>query len=544
MAAAKKRRKISTKITLMFLILLVIVMVAIGFVAYRISYNSVINDYNSIGESAGILAADIIDTEKAEYWLAHGADEQYYEIDALLKTIKRANGLTYLYASIPVFDENGNMVNDTIYLFDAMLEGEDPMMFGTLGEHSGAVDVFEQCRYLYENNVTIKSDVITSSEFGWLLSVYVPLCGTDGMPIGWIGVDIDMTELIHSIARETIILVSLIFTLITIFAVIFILYFRRGVVRPVKELSTNMTRFVQGSDKLEYRPIESISTNDEIEQMADDFNSMAKSLLDYTDNLEKTTMEKERMRADLDVAAQIRASLSGGIGYPAFPDRTEFELCASMKNTIFNKSSFCDCFFTDEHTLFLVVGESAGHSLASMLYAMLAATNIRCFARMGYQPYRIAAETNNQLAGSGKDDKELTVEALIVQLDLRDGTMKYVNAGMPPILLKGTGESFSYENTPVGFNLGEMPGVSFTQETRHLSQGNMLLMMSNGVPGMKNESGLEFTNSYVQSGINEITTKAYDLREMTEQLENMLADFRGNAELEADTSMILLRYFG
>ena len=67
MAAAKKRRKISTKITLMFLILLVIVMVAIGFVAYRISYNSVINDYNSIGESAGILADDIIDTEKAEY---------------------------------------------------------------------------------------------------------------------------------------------------------------------------------------------------------------------------------------------------------------------------------------------------------------------------------------------------------------------------------------------------------------------------------------------------------------------------------------------
>jgi hypothetical protein len=69
-------------------------------------------------------------------------------------------------------------------------------------------------------------------------------------------------------------------------------------------------------------------------------------------------------------------------------------------------------------------------------------------------------------------------------------------------------------------------------------------MMSNGVPGMKNESGLEFTNSYVQSGINEITTKVYDLREMTEQLETMLADFRGGAELESDTSMILLRYFG
>ena len=72
----------------------------------------------------------------------------------------------------------------------------------------------------------------------------------------------------------------------------------------------------------------------------------------------------------------------------------------------------------------------------------------------------------------------------------------------------------------------------------------MLLLMSNGVPGMKNGSGMEFTTTYVQSGINEITAKVYDLREMADRLEGMLADFRGDAELEADTSMILLRYFG
>ena len=63
MATVKKRRKLSTKITLMFLVLLVIMMAAIGYVAYQTSYNSVLNDYNSIGESAGILAADIIDTD-------------------------------------------------------------------------------------------------------------------------------------------------------------------------------------------------------------------------------------------------------------------------------------------------------------------------------------------------------------------------------------------------------------------------------------------------------------------------------------------------
>jgi len=543
MANKKKRRRLSAKIIVMFLILLVIVMAAIGYVTYRISYNSVLNEYNALGESAGLLAADIIDPARIEAWLTDGADGEWEETNALLTDIKKAFGLTYLYVSIPCFDENGNMINDTVYLFDAMVAGEDPMMFGSLGEHSGAVDVFEQCRYLYENNVTIKSDVITNSEFGWLLSVYVPLPGISGTPAGWIGVDIDMTELMHSVANQTYIMVSLIFALITLFAVIFITYIRKRIVAPVKRLSGHMNDFVRSDAKLEFKPISSIASGDEIEQMSDDFNSMAKSILDYTVNLEKTTAEKERMRADLDVAAQIRASISGGLTYPAFPDRSDFEVYASMKNTVFNKSSFCDCFMTDENHLFLVIGEGAERSLASMLCAMLAATNIRCFARMGYEPYRIAMETNNQLSGLD-GERKLTVQALIARIDLKTGVMKYVNAGMPPLLHKGTGTGFASGNEPAGFHLGEMPNLSFTQQTLQLSQGNMLLLMSGGVPGMKNENGLEFTTAYVQSGINLVSSREYDLKAMTDMLEYMLESFRGKAELEADTSMILFRYFG
>ncbi|MBE6611250.1 MAG: HAMP domain-containing protein [Ruminococcaceae bacterium] len=540
----KKRRTLSSKIILMFLILLVIVMVAIGFVTYRISYTSVLDNYNFIGESAGKLASDIIDTDRIDDWLENGADEHYDETDLLLTEIKRAYGLSYLYASVPCFDENGEMINDSIYLFDAMYEGEDPAMFAGLGDHTGEGDMYETCRYLYENNVTIKSDVITESEFGWLLSVYVPLRDTDGLPVGWIGVDINMTDLVNNVMEQTLLTVSLIFALITLFAVIFIIYVRRGVVTPVKTLSTHMNQFVTNMNQLDYNPADSINTNDEIEQMADDFNSMAKSILDYTLNLEKTTAEKERMRADLDVAAQIRTSLSGVQNYPPFPDRTDFEVCASMKNTVFNKSSFCDCFFTDENRLFLIIGESTGRSLASMLSAMLASTNLRCFARLGYQPHRIVSEANNQLSSICKEDTELTVRALVAQINLKTGVMRYVNAGMPPILLKGTGEGFAQESKPVGFRLGEMPNVSFTQERVRLSQGNMLLLTSEGVSGMKNENGLEFTTAYLESEINSIAGKIYDLREMVDALEDTLTAFRGEAELEADTSVLLFRYLG
>lgn len=544
MADTKNRRRLSTKITLMFLILLVIVMTAIGFVTYRISYNAVLNDYNSIGESAGILAADVIDTEQIGTWLEKGPDAAYEETYGLLLSIKKAYGLQYLYASIPCLDQSGAMINDTVYVFDAMIPGEDPAMFGVLGEHSGEVDVYEQCKYVYTTGNTVKSDVITNSEFGWLLSVYVPMKNDAGVPVGWIGVDIEMTQLIHNVNMQTFIIVSLIAGMIAVFALIFILYFRRRVVAPVKELSTHMNNFVSHSAGIDYKPVSTISTNDEIEQMADDFNSMAKSILSYTVNLEKSTVERERLRSEMNVSEQIRSSLAGDMEYPAFPDRSEFEVCGSMKNTVFNKNSYCSCFLTDENTLFLVVGESVGRSLASMLATILAATNIRCYAKMGYQPYRIAVETNNQISIFCKDRSELTVQAMIAQIDLKTGVMKYVNAGMPPVLLKETGTGFAYENKPVGFNLGQMPGISFTQESVRLTQGNMVMLMSHGVPDMKNEKGMEFTSPYVEAGINMIAAREYDLHKMSDLFDNMLANFRGNAELESDTSTILFRYFG
>ncbi len=541
-----RRHSLSVKIMLMFLVMLVLVVVALGFATYKISYNKVIKEYSGIAVSAGKLAAETVDTNNFDTWLTKGADQQYFSTEKSLSLIKQNFNLKYLYISMPVFDDDGNMINDARYVFDVMVDGEDAENFSSLGSYSGADevgDIYEICKQLYYSNEIIQRDVITMSDFGWLLSCYVPLTADDGDVIGWVGIDIDMKTLIKNIQKDTLTMVSLIVALIAAFAVIFLIYISKSVIKPVKELSVNMNEFVLGGSELNYKPVNSIKTGDEIEQMADDFNSMAKAIMDYTVNLKKTTAEKERMRADLDVSEQIRASLSS-FSYPAFPDRTDFDVYASMKNTIFNKSSFCDCFLSDKSHLFLVVGESSGTGLASMLFSTLAATNIRCFARMGYQPYRIAMETNNQLCGFGSNTKELSVETIIAQIDLKNGVMKYVNAGMPPVLLKKTGQDFAFESSPPQFNIGEMPNVTFSQESVSLSQGDTVMLMSKGVPQMCDINGMEFTTAYVQEGISYIAKKHYDLKEIIDTLEDALERFRRGAALNADTSMLIFRYFG
>ncbi len=544
MKTVRKRRKISTKIILMFIVMVLIMIIAIGIVIYRISYRRVLDNVNKIAAGTGEFISATIDTDKISGWLENGADNSYAETAQQLAELNRYYELNSVYVFVPTFDEHGNMLNNMITLFDISRSGDTSQAnFDMLGVETGEVDVFEQCRTVYRTGRMLKSDIITrSEEFGWLSSCYIPILNNDGEVSALAGIDSEMTIILETVLRETLVTCGLIFLLVAAFAVIFIVFIGNSVVKPVKKLSDSMNKFVSGGGDLNFSPIAGIKTNDEIEQMSEDFNSMAKAILDYTENLAKSTAERERLQADLDVAAQIRVSLSGGTNYPAFPDRTDFELFASMKNTVFNKSSFCDCFMIDENHLFLVIGESPGRSLASMLSVMLAATNIRCFARMGYRPRRIAMETNNLLCGQGNNDKGLIVEAIIAEVDLKSGVFEYVNAGMPPVLLKKTGEGFSFNFAPGQFSLGEMPNISFSPETIRLSQGNSIIFMSNGVPEMENENGVEFSETKVKSEINRIASSKYALKDITEELEDSLEYFRGDAQPESDTSLIAFRY--
>src|SRR5690606_15524214 len=83
--------------------------------------------------------------------------------------------------------------------------------------------------------------------------------------------------------------------------------------------------------------------------------------------------------------------------FSGLPNRTEFDIYAA-RTSVFGDGSFYDFFLIDRHRLCLVVGEASGKGIPATMFAVLAATNIRSFARLGYQPYRIVLETNNQLS--------------------------------------------------------------------------------------------------------------------------------------------------
>ena len=139
--------------------------------------------------------------------------------------------------------------------------------------------------------------------------------------------------------------------------------------------------------------------------------------------------------------------------------------------------------------------------------SMVAATNMQCYAKMGYEPYRIAAQVSTQINGLKGGEEGISVGALIAQIDLRKGIMKYVNAGMPPLLLKKSGECYECESNSSGLKLGEKGSVSFEQKTVYLCQGYTALFVSWGMTELKNRDGVRYGEDRLLSTLNRISEK-------------------------------------
>lgn len=542
----KKYRKLNLKISFFFLILVVIIAIVMGALTYTVSYYSNMIYSISLLERCGNYVDRVVDADRIKEWMQYGTDITYELIKSDLDSIREEFGLSYLFVYKPTIDKSGIVQRDSVIIFDLNPENIDPSRVFNFGDHYFVETDYEQLQRVFDTGKPQTSSRYTPTNNTELIITLCPLRLDDGEIYAVAGVCGSLDRIKSIAIRSSVTLVTIFEIMVLLFAIVFLFYVQRRIVHPVKKLSSSMDKFVSSasSEGFVFMEVTDINTRDEIEQMTDNFNSMAQSMIKYTEDLKSMTTSRERLKAELDVAGSIRSTVSAELAFPAFSERSDFELFASLKNTVYNSCSFCNYFLTDENHLFIVIGESVGKTLPGMLMSMLTSTNICALAKMGVEPYRIAYETSESIGGFEHEEMSMTVSALIVMIDLSKGEMKYVNAGMPPIIIKETGKPYASLNEGIQFNLGEMKGVSFKQNTIRLNQGSSIFLTSYGVSEMKNSDGEKFSEERVVAAINEIAHENYPLQEMISELESRLDRYRGGAASELDTTILGFRYFG
>lgn len=265
-----------------------------------------------------------------------------------------------------------------------------------------------------------------------------------------------------------------VFILITTAVVLLSSRFSKRLTKPVTELIEDVKHISGG--ELDYRT--DVESNDEIGELANEFNSMAGSLQKYIGELTAVTAEKERIGAELNIATQIQAAMLPCV-FPPFPDHNEFDICASMDPAKEVGGDFYDFYLIDKTHLALTIADVSGKGVPAALFMVISKSLLKSSAQSGCSPAQVLQSINAQLCENNTVGMFVTVWLGI--LDLTNGKMVCANAGHEYPVIRREGGRYELFKDKHGFVLGGLETSVYKEYELNLSAGDRLFVYTDGL---------------------------------------------------------------
>ena len=219
--------------------------------------------------------------------------------------------------------------------------------------------------------------------------------------------------------------------------------FIRREIRPLTKLARLAETIASGNFSV---TLPEDGRTDEIGQLSESFTNMQHSLVTYIDELKTTTAQKASIENELKVASDIQMSMVPRL-FPAFPNREDIDLYASMTPAKEVGGDLYDFFIQDE-ILYFCVGDVSGKGIPASLFMAVTRNLFRIVAQQGLPPAEIASHINNILAVD--NDRGMFVTMFIGKADLRTGHLDYCNCGHNAPIIDGQFLKMQYDNQPLG----------------------------------------------------------------------------------------------
>ena len=144
--------------------------------------------------------------------------------------------------------------------------------------------------------------------------------------------------------------------------------------------------------------------------------------------LADTTTAKERIDSELRIARDIQMSMVPR-KFPAFPDRRDIDLYATIVPAKEVGGDLYDFFLQDDRLCFCV-GDVSGKGIPASLTMAVAVNLFRTVAKEGFSPEVIATKLNDTMAAD--NESAVFVTMFIGIIDLKTGNLDYCNCGHNP----------------------------------------------------------------------------------------------------------------
>ena len=487
--------------------------------------------------------AAMLDIEDVKTILTEGGDEtpEYQKMYDLFNQLKKDGDITYLSLVVP--DEDS-----VCFYIDAMVEemGDDPanqLPYGSdilYVDAANPDDPADMEKYItiwerYRDNKGIDTPLVTDNDYGYNYTGVSVILDENGNAIAEIQYILDMSEVRAYLNSFLINMLLISFAIIGITIILYIFFVRKMVTKPVGKL-TAFTQEITKTGMFENQHID-IKTGDEIESLSQSFNFMLAELENYIANLSKVTAEKERIGAELDIAKHIQASMLPCI-FPAFPERKEFDIYATMEPAKEVGGDFYDFFMVDDTHLAIVMADVSGKGVPAALFMVIGKTLIKDHTTPGRDLGKVFTEVNQLLCESNSE--ELFITAFEGVLDLVTGEFVYVNAGHEmPFICKAGGDFEPYK-IRAGFVLAGMEGMKYRAGSTRLEPGDKIFQYTDGVTEATNLKNELYGMNRLGAILNKV--KGGTPNDILPAIKKDIDEFVGDADQFDDITMLCLEY--
>ena len=261
-------------------------------------------------------------------------------------------------------------------------------------------------------------------------------------------------------------------------------------------------------------------------------------LEDAYGKLEATTKAKERIDSELRIAHNIQEGMVPRT-FPAFPDRNDIDLYASMTLAKEVGGDLYDFFLLppslrdgDERLCFCI-GDVSGKGVPASLFMSVVVNLFRIVAKEGKTPAEIATKVNEAIAADNENSMFATM--FIGEIDLRTGVMEYCNCGHNPPVVGGQFLEMPETNAPIGL----WPGLEFIGHTVEGMKDKMLLLYTDGVTEAENMDQKQTGDDWLIDILKEHPMD--NARELIGDILREVATHVGDAEPSDDITLLCLK---
>lgn len=295
-------------------------------------------------------------------------------------------------------------------------------------------------------------------------------------------------------------------------------YIENRVIGPISSFS-QIENFIHENEKIEAEKLievysDYIKEDDEIGMLARSYTDLINHNNNYIENIREIEGEKERIKAELDIATRIQASklptesienddyVVNGYSHPA-------------KEV---GGDFFDYYQLDDDNLAIVIGDASGKGVPAALLATVTQSMIKQILKHDLDPSHVLSLLNNQLCENNSESMFIT--SWLGIYNKTTCKLTFSNAGHNPPLIKENGE-FRYLDIDSGIVLGIMEDFEYVKEEITLSDA--LVLYTDGITDANNKENemygenrlLNFFNKF-KLNKNPLTPLLEDITKFTE----------------------------